>query len=133
MSLPLVHTTIPVDDEPASVRLRLVTLYFGLAAGLSVLRILFISLLALWGPSNVGVWFREAPIQSMIAPIIGAIGLVWTTRALRNRSRMAWIPALLALATPLFMSLVGRPLSISALVTALVGILVLISVRKELD
>lgn len=133
MSLPAVQTTIPLEDEPPSKRLRLVTGYFQLAAALSVLRVIFIGLLALWGPSNVATWFRDNPFQSIVGPLIGVIGMVWTAQALRARSRMAWIPAMLALAIPLALSFVGRSLSLLEFVLGVAGLLILISVRKELD
>jgi hypothetical protein len=131
MTLPVVQTTIP-EEEPASVRLRLVTGYFQIAAGLSVLRILSFAFIAMGSDASARA-YRELPLQFMFGLILSAIGLMWTARALRNRSRMAWIPAMLALATPLIPALMGVPLSTFSLVTAVAGLLVLFSVRKELD
>jgi lysylphosphatidylglycerol synthetase-like protein (DUF2156 family) len=120
-------------DEPASTRLRVVTGYFQAAALLSALRLVMVGIFAIIGNDRFTDLFVAFPLQMIVAPTLSTIGLFWTARELRNRSRRAWWPAMLTIVSPLLFSITGRPMSTFGIVAAVAGLLTLISVRKELD
>jgi hypothetical protein len=124
----------PADvEEPISGRLRLVAGYFQLIGVFASIRAFLLAV-------GTGVAVVEDPMGHgllnlvfLVAPILTAIGFLWTARELRNRNQSAWIPAMITLAMPLIAGLSGSVVSWLSLATAALGLLVMLSVRKELD
>lgn len=129
-----VQRGLPNDvEEPISSRLRFVAGYFYLIGVFASIRAFLLAV-------GTGVAVVEEPLGRgllllafLVAPILTAIGFLWTARELRNRNRSAWIPAMITLAMPLIAGLIGNVVSWPSLVTAAIGLLVMLSVRKELD
>jgi hypothetical protein len=117
-------------EQPNSTRLRLVTGYFDLISGFAALQSLVLIYLLAFPPFDGA---RGAMIVGVIGSVLSTVGLQWTSRELRNRSRLAWAPGLLALATPIVLWLVGKPAPMIALMLAVTGLVMLVSVRRELD
>jgi hypothetical protein len=120
-------------EEPASTRLKVVTGYFQAVGILSAVRILVLVGMALFAPHRILGFANSFPMPVMIGWVLTTIGYFWTARALRDRSRMAWLPAIATFAWPIVLTLAGLSVPAFTVVTAVAGILTLFSVRRELE
>lgn len=122
----------PISAEP-STRLHFVALYFSVVGTLMGTMLVVVSVLHMAGMADV--FARGLHIQPMqvISGMLSTAGLLWTGHELRQRRRSGWTSAIATLALPLIVSAVGRSISVSTLVTSVVGLLLVVSVRNELE
>ena len=109
-------------------RLRFTAGYFGLGgvlAGASLVANLIFSVVST--PSSPGSWWA---MMGVLAATTSSY--LWTARELRRQSVAGWHAAVFTLAAPLVGAIMGQPIGMSALVTSVVGLALVVSVRDEL-
>ena len=121
----------PVSRGP-STRLRLAAGYFTLS-GAVTLALLAIALgSAALGPPAAAALLRAHPLAPVLR-LASALLLLWTGRLLARGSRRGGALAVALLVPPLVAALAGQPVPTSSLVVGVVGVLVVLSVWRDLD
>ena len=118
---------------PPSTRLLFVAGYFTLTGALIVALVVVSVVIQ-------GMFVQAATALSAltlvfraVGALVAALGLLWIGRALREQRRTGWWSALITVAAPVVTSLASPPWSGALLSTSVVGLILLVSVRKELS
>ena len=122
----------PVSAEP-STRLHYVALYFSVVGTLMGTMLVVVVVLRMAGMADMLARGLHIQPMQVISGMLSTAGLLWTGHELRRRRRSGWTSAIATLALPLIVSALGRSVSASTLVTSVVGLLLVVSVRNELE
>ena len=71
--------------------------------------------------------------MQVIAALMSTAGMIWTGHELRQKRRSGWTSAIATLVLPILVAALGKSVSVSTLVTSVVGLVLVISVRDELQ
>jgi hypothetical protein len=121
-----------LGDQP-STRLRIVAGYFTLTGSVSASVLVVTTIVGVTGVApSVGAAVLAPPLR-YVGGALTALAWLWTGALLRNKQRSGWLSALATIAIPLVAAAFRQSLAISAVVTGVVGIALLFSIRGELE
>lgn len=127
------RNAVMVTESEPSTRLRVVAGYFTLTGTLSTFGLIYVVSLVLSGNSPELTAIASPHWWKLVPAVIAAVSQFWIAAALRNKRRSGWFAAVATVGVQLAIVATQRGSNWISIVSCIVGIAVLVSIRDETE